>query len=161
MKKKAELFNGIDHLLKDKQFDQAIENLNYLLRNAPSRNQEIRYKLAQIFFSENDHDKALITLSPLLPSSNMEITELVMQSLISLGNHQNAFHVLINSSINNSEKQKLYRKYLSGVDTNQESTQLIKQVDIHCSYCGEHLFFSHQKLRCLKCHSKLLSKFLA
>ncbi|MHA2388313.1 MAG: tetratricopeptide repeat protein, partial [Candidatus Hodarchaeales archaeon] len=69
-----EILNGIESLLKEKRFDQAISDLNYLLRTAPTRDQEIRYKLARIYLSRNDPTQALISLSPLLPSSNKDIT---------------------------------------------------------------------------------------
>ncbi|MHA2093952.1 MAG: hypothetical protein ACW98F_04915 [Candidatus Hodarchaeales archaeon] len=160
-KKKAEIFNGIDKLLKDKQFDQAIVDLNYLLRTDSLRNQEIRYKLALTFFLRSDYDQVLNTLNPLLPSTNKEITEIVIQSLISQGDQKSSFLILINSSVNDHEKQILFQKYFPELNQDRDSLQNVYQIEIHCSLCGELLFFHRRKIECLKCNSEILSKFLA
>jgi hypothetical protein len=157
----VEILNGIENLLKEKRFDQAISDLNYLLRTAPTRDQEIRYKLARIYLSRNDPTQALISLSPLLPSSNKDITELAIQSLISQDQLQNSFLILLNSPLSNCEKQELFRLYFLDTNEDQNTPPIVAQIDIHCSYCGEYLFFYQRQSYCLKCCPSILAKFLA
>ncbi len=160
-RKKAELFNQIDTLFQENRFEQAITNLHYLLRTDPSREQDIRFKLAQIFFKRNEIDQTLNILSPLLPSSKRNITELAIQSFISLDEKENSLRILVNSPLHDYEKRKLYQRYFSDSPEGQDNFSIWPQLDIYCPECGDYLFFHQEKIVCLKCHQKEISKFLA
>ena len=70
-KRKAEIFNNIDDLILTGCWDEALDKLGYLFRNAPSLRARVHRKLAYIHFEMKNYQKSLGHLHYIIPTKEV------------------------------------------------------------------------------------------
>jgi tetratricopeptide (TPR) repeat protein len=154
-KKKSELFNRTDSLVENQLWDQALNNLQYLLRNTPSFTPKIYLKIAEVYFNQKEYSEALSFLYKLIPSFDTKINDLTIKSLLLLEEYYHAVRLLACSPLRRVDKDRLYQKHFKTDSLKMSEYKNIQEITIRCSKCGTYLFFQNRKIFCPECQENL------
>lgn len=153
-KRKAEIFNNIDDLIFTGCWDEALDKLEYLFRNAPSLRARVHRKLAYIHFEMKNYQKSLGHLHYIIPTKEVFINRMIIECLLQLENKKRAIIHLANAPLKKSEKRKLLSLILPELKTTIEDTTeelRMPQIALRCPTCTKFLFYTQNKFRCLFC----------
>ncbi|MFW9855028.1 MAG: hypothetical protein ACFFFG_08195 [Candidatus Thorarchaeota archaeon] len=149
-KKKAEFFNLADQYIDTAEWDKALEMLQYLYRTAPSLRTAVDFKLAKLYLAKGSSRSALKYLYPLLPTTDITIMRMTIESLLRVGKTQEALWQLAKAPLSRYEKESLFRLIMG------EKNSQIKEWNhpfMFCSRCFKLQFFINGVLQCLKCNN--------
>lgn len=153
-KRKAEIFNHIDDLIINSRFSEALENLNYLFRNAPSLGAQIHRKFAWLFFKMKNYKKSLIYLQQITPTNEVFLNRMAIESLLQLDMKEQAIWHLAKAPIDLTSKRQLLYLIFPELETKFQ-TKIdnipISQTTIRCHRCTRVLFFTKNRPICLFC----------
>ncbi len=155
-RKKAELINNIDEkIINPQSWDEALLNLQYLFRNAPSIRALVKQKLAQLFFEMKDYQKSIIYLQDLIPTTDRLINEMVISCLIRLGKTEYAIWHLAKSPLTTEEKKGIFENLSleNKMKTKQASIIAIdsdRSFSLRCPSCTRFLFYIYGE-NCYEC----------
>lgn len=158
-RRKAELINNIDQKIVDPQsWDEALSNLQYLFRNAPSIRALVKQKLALLYFEMKDYQKSIIYLQDLIPTTDRLINERIISCLIRLGKKEYAIWLLAKSPLTTEEKKGIFDNLSleTKIKTQQESvivTYSDLSFSLRCPSCTRLLFYLYDEnsYECLFC----------
>ncbi len=149
-KKKAEIFNHIDDFIMTGRWSEALENLQYLYRNAPSLRLQVQRKLAWLYFEMQNHQKSLTYLQKIIPTNDTFINRMVIECLLKLDKKNYAISHLARAPLPIPKKRELF--FLIFPELKKEYTmKKFPQIAIRCPKCTRFLFFTQNQLRCLFC----------
>lgn len=146
-RKKADLFNSIEDLIKKGYIQDAIDHLEYLYRTTPSIKQTILLKFAKLYTQIAQPEKALLYLQKIIPTSDLQTNELIFENLIKLDKEHQAIMFIARSDLSINQKTIL----LKNNGLLKEPSVLIQPVILQCLKCNSFLFFLNNKLTCLTC----------
>ncbi len=153
-KKKAEIFNHIDDIIVSGRWSEALENLQYLYRNAPSQRAQVNRKLAWLYFEMKNYRKSLGYLQSIIPTNEVIINRMVIESLLQLDKKDQAILHLAKAPLKLTKKRKLLFiifPELKGKFSITEKSLRLPQITIRCPRCTQFLFFTQNKPKCLFC----------
>lgn len=154
-KKKAEIFNHIDELIITGRWSEAIDNLQYLFRNAASLRTQVHRKLAWLYFEMKNYRKSLAYLQKITPTPEVTINRMVIECLLQLDEKDRAVWHLAKAPLKLTEKRKLLDLIfpeLKGENHLEKESLWLPQITIRCSKCTRFLFFTQGQLKCLFCN---------
>ena len=153
-KKKAEIFNHIDDLIIKARWQEALDYLQYLFRNAPSLRMQVHRKLAWLYFEMKNDRKALSYLQTFIPSNDLVINRMVIECLVRIGENNTAIWHLAKAPLTIFRKRTLMALISSGENRKSGSKTNrmdLCQINIRCSKCTRFLYFIQDKGNCLFC----------
>jgi hypothetical protein len=149
-KKKAEIFNKIDDLLEAGYWSEALVQLQYLYRNAPSVRTHIQRKLACLHWELKNYQKCLTYLQDLIPTPDTLINRMVIECLLQLNIKDQALLHLARAPLSPLKKRDLFFLFFPELYEDYSSPR-VPQVILRCPVCTRFLFFTDNKPRCLFC----------
>lgn len=153
-KKKAEIFNHIDDLIIKARWQEALDYLQYLFRNAPSLRMQVHRKLAWLYFEMKNDRKALSYLQTFIPSTDLVINRMVIECLVRIGEKNTAIWHLAKAPLTISRKRAFMTLISSGKKRKSErrmNRMDSQRINIRCSKCTRFLYFIQDKANCLFC----------
>lgn len=158
-RKKAELINNIDEkIINPQSWDEALSNLQYLFRNAPSIRTLVKQKLARLFYEMKDYQKSIIYLQDLIPATDRLINEMIISCLIRLGKKKYAIWHLAKSPLTTEEKKGIFKNLsLETIIKTKQENVIVPNKDrsfsLRCPSCTRFLFYIHGEASydCLFC----------
>ena len=155
-KYKSELFNHVDLLIEKELWDQALSDLHYLLRNAPSLRLKIYSKIASIHFHQKEYLESLNFLYKILPSVDVNINELAIKIHLLLKDKYHATSLLAFSPLKQRDKEKLFVKFFGSDPRIVGRNNYSQEISIRCPKCGTFLFYYLKEFFCPGCQKRVL-----
>ena len=157
--KLATVFNNI-YIAKQKlsRNHEALENLSYLYRNAPSVRTQVQRKFAWLYFEMKNYRKALTYLQDIIPTNEVFINRMVIESLLKLKKKDFAIYHLAKTPLPATKKQELFFLIfpeLKNENFVKDVNLKFPQVTIRCSKCTRFLFFTLNQPKCLFCETPI------
>ncbi|NHJ01636.1 MAG: hypothetical protein EAX86_05805 [Candidatus Heimdallarchaeota archaeon] len=147
-KNKTEIYNHIDELISNCKWEEAENNLMYLYRAMPNNINNIRLKFAVLYSKKQDFTKSILFLQELIPTHDFHVYTLFIQSLVKLGEKNQAILELARAPLSEQEKQGIQFNYLQ---ENRVSKCNSLEFNFMCSKCNKFLYLVEQKVKCLFC----------
>ncbi|MHA2294341.1 MAG: tetratricopeptide repeat protein [Candidatus Hodarchaeales archaeon] len=153
-KKKAEIFNHIDDLIISARWQEALDYLQYLFRNAPGLQVQVNRKLAWLYYELKNDRKALSYFHRIIPSNDLAINRMVIECLVRIGEKNKAIWHIAKAPLTISRKRTLMTLIFPGdkkkLGSNIEKLDFF-QINIRCAKCTRFLYFIQDKSNCLFC----------
>lgn len=153
-KRKAEILIHIDDLILTGCWDEALDKLGYLFRNAPSLRARGHRKLSHLHFEMKNYQISLGHLKHFIPTREVFINQMIIECLLQLDNKKRAIIHLAKAPLKNSEKRKLLTIILPELKTTIEGTTkelMVPKIALRCPTCTKILFYTQNKFKCLFC----------
>ncbi len=159
-KRKAEIFNHIDDLIINNRFSEALENLQYLFRNASSLRAQVHRKLAWLYLEMKNYRKALIYIQDLLPTNEVYLNKITIECLLQLDKKEQAIWHIAKAPLELVAKRQLLYIIFPELETatrKKEESISMPQITIRCPNCTRVLFFTQNRPTCLFCNLSITS----
>ncbi|MFX0013245.1 MAG: tetratricopeptide repeat protein [Candidatus Hermodarchaeota archaeon] len=152
--RKAEIFNHIDDLITRGFWDKALDDLQYLFRNAPSLRSQVHLKLAWLYYEMKNFYQALAHLQTMIPSREVYINRMIIDCLLKIDKKDVAIFHLARTPLKLPEKRNLFFLIFPELQESfnvKRSDHWSSQINIRCPRCTQFLFFTQKRLKCLFC----------
>ncbi|MFX1515740.1 MAG: hypothetical protein ACFFC6_05480 [Promethearchaeota archaeon] len=154
-KRKAEIFNKIDNLIQTRRWNEALDSLHYLHRNASSIRAPVQRKLAQCYFEMKNFQRCLSYLQDHIPTTDTSINNMIIECLLQMDKKKLAVFHLVRAPLPLKKKRDLFFLIYPELEEEVSSNQVLRkevQVTIRCPNCTRFLFFSNNRPKCLFCN---------